>query len=79
MAAENRRAFIRVRSRLLTFCKDLRSGKVQRTLTQDVGAGGLRLLVEEEWKEPWTPGVTLALELRLADREQPIACQAEVV
>ena len=69
------RQYIRLSVRLLTWVKSLDSGKVQRSLTQDVGGGGLSLITDETI----APGTRLALEIQLPDRVEPIRCMAEVI
>ncbi|MBI4342250.1 MAG: PilZ domain-containing protein [Candidatus Omnitrophica bacterium] len=73
--SEERRRFIRVRSRLIAFLKFPETGKVRRALTLDVSAGGARLVTEEVL----AAGTPLEIELKLPDREAPIRCTAEVV
>ena len=72
---QERRQFIRIRSRLTTLIKHLDTGKVRRALTKDISAGGVCLVTEELLK----PGTTLGLQMKLPDRETPIMFTAEVV
>ena len=72
---EERRKFIRITSRLTTIFKNLKTGKVRRALTKDLGGVGM-CLVTEEILEPGTP---LEVEFTLPDRPAPVMCQVEVV
>ncbi len=72
---EERRRYNRLKTQLLTFYTDTRSGKTHRALTKNIGAGGVCLLAEEYL----TPGTRLNLELRLPDRSEAIRCQVEVI
>jgi hypothetical protein len=73
MGIEERKA-PRVSARLTTFVK-YASGKVRRALTQDVSAGGARLITDE----PLEAGQQVELEIKLPDFDQPVVCTAEVV
>ena len=75
MGGEDQRRFIRIPARLMTFIRFPKTGKVWRALTVDVSAGGIRLVTDELLE----PGTVLELELKLPDREAPVACTAEVV
>ena len=72
---EERRGSIRVRSRLMTFLTVLKTGRVWRALTHDVGGKGIRVMVSE----PLELGTSLKVELLLPDRSQPIAFTGEAV
>ncbi len=74
MGAERRR-FFRLASRLTTIFKILKSGKVRRALTKDMGGGGLCLITEEMLE----PGTKLAVEIKLPDRAETVTFLAEVV
>jgi c-di-GMP-binding flagellar brake protein YcgR len=65
----------RVGTRLTTFLKDLKTGKVRRALTRDISAGGLCVVTDELFEI----GTMLGVEVQLPDRERPIVCQAVVV
>ena len=73
--SQERRRFIRVREQLLTFVTSLGTGKVQRTLTRDLGGGGMSFLADD----CVTPGAKIALEINLPSHHAPILCTAEVV
>lgn len=72
---EERRQFPRLDARLVTWVKVLETGKVQRSLTTNLG--GVGLCVTTEWA--YAPGTPLAIEVHLPDRSAPVRCQAEVV
>ena len=72
---QERRQFIRVRTRLMTFITVISTGRVQRALTRDIGGGGVCLLVETAL----SLGTEVKLEIQLPDRERPIPCQAVVI
>jgi len=72
---KERRQSPRVRLRLTTTFKLLRTGKVLRALTKNVGAGGLCLITDELLE----PGSPLELEVHLPDRPAPVRCVGEVV
>ena len=69
------RKFPRLPLRLTTFVKYLSTGKVRRTLTQDLSAGGACLVTEELLE----PGTQLELGIKLPDFDKPITCTVEVV
>ena len=71
----NRRQFVRLRTRLTTVFKIVKTGKVRRGLTRDVSGGGLCFVSEELL----APGTSLGIELKLPDRNTPITFSAEVV
>jgi len=71
---EERRRWVRVRARLLTFVKSLKTGQVQRTLTKDISGGGVCILSEESFQQ----GEELEVQIKLPDREQPLAFKAGV-
>ena len=72
---DDKRQFIRLKTRLMTFYKVLETGKVWRALTQNIGGGGVCFIAEQLLK----PGEALELEIKLPDRQQPITFSAEVV
>ena len=73
MTNEQRR-FIRVNSRLTTFVKLQETGRVERALTKNLGGGGV-CFVTEDVLEIGTP---LEVEVKLPDRDRPIAFQGVV-
>ncbi len=72
---EERRRFIRVDMKLVTFLKVVETGKVQRSLTKDLSGVGLRLVTEQ----PLSPGTPLEVEMKLPDFDAPLTFTAEVV
>ena len=70
-----RREYIRVRERLVTFIKDPATGKVHRALTRDLGGTGVCLVTNE----PLEVGVAIEGELKLPDRKAPVTFSAVVV
>lgn len=73
--ADERRRFLRASSRLVTWITLPATGRVLRVLTLDVSAGGARFMTDRAIEV----GTPLAIEIKLPDREAPIACTAEVV
>ena len=73
--AEERRRFIRVSAKVLTFYKIVSTGKVRRVLTSNIGGGGLSFGTETLLE----PGTRLEVEMKLPDREGPIMFTADVV
>ena len=73
--SEERRQFIRIPSRLTTVFKNLKTGKVRRALTKDIGGGGICLITEELLE----PGTELEIEFTLPDRPAPVLCRGEVL
>lgn len=71
----DRRRILRVDTRLTTFLTDPTSGKVRRALTRNIGAGGLCVVTEEAMEL----GTAVRVEVKLPDREQPVACEAVVI
>ena len=71
---EEQRRFIRVISRLTAVVKIAKTGKVRRALTKDISAGGICFVTEELLE----PGTALEVELKLPDRDAPIAFLGEV-
>ena len=71
---EERRRFIRVGARLLTFVRTQDTGKTVRVLTKDIGGGGISFVSEE----PLEKDMLVTVEVKLPDREQPIAFLAAV-
>lgn len=72
---EEQRRDPRVGTRLTTFLKNPKTGKVRRALTKNISAGGLCVVTDEILE----PGTVLGVEVTLPDRERPIVCQAVVV
>lgn len=72
---DERRRFIRLNTRLNTIFTILKSGKVRRALTKDMGGGGLCVITEEMLE----PGTKLAVEIKLPDRGDTVTFLAEVV
>ena len=73
--SSERRGYIRIRERLVTFVKDPATGKVHRALTRDLGGVGVCLITNE----PLEVGVAIEGELKLPDREAPVSFSAVVV
>ena len=71
---EERRAFVRLKAPVEAAYTLLPGGARQRTLTRDIGAGGICLLMEK----PVPSGVQVQLALTLPGREQPVNAMAEV-
>ena len=67
MSAE-RREFVRVRERLVTFVKQIATGKVHRALTRDLSGVGICLITNE----PLETGAPLELELKLPEFDRMI-------
>ena len=72
---EEQRRYIRAWTRLVTFVKFVDTGKVLRALTRDISGAGVCFVMEKLLD----PGTQLELEIKLPDREAPIAFTAEVV
>jgi len=72
--SEERRRFLRGHTRLTTFLKMLDTGLVQRVLTKNISSGGVCLITEEIV----APGALVEVEVKLPDREQPLAFQGVV-
>ena len=70
-----RRRSIRIPIRLTTVFKNLTSGKVQRTLSKDIGDEGMCLITEGTVE----PGTKLEVEIKLPDGRSPIVALSEVV
>src|SRR3989338_1143623 len=73
MGQEQRR-FIRVTTRLTAVVKVVKTGKTRRALTKDISAGGICFVTEELLE----PGTALEVELKLPDRDAPVAFLGEV-
>ena len=73
--SSERREYRRIKERLVTFVKDPATGKVHRALTRDLGGIGVCLVTSE----PLKLGTAIEAELKLPDRERPIAFSAVVV
>ena len=63
-----RRDFIRIRERLVLLLKNTATGRVHRTLTDDVSGSGLRLVTSELLEA----GAEVEGELKLPDRNEMI-------
>ena len=74
MAKEQRRT-PRVSTRLTALVTARANDKVYRALTADVGAGGLRVVLDD----PLERGTVLELDIKLPDRSEPIVCQGVVI
>ena len=72
---QERRQFIRVNMRLVTFMKVLETGKVRRTLTKDISGTGLCLVTEDVLK----PETQLEIEMKLPDFASAMTFTAQVV
>ena len=70
-----RREFIRLRTKLMTFVKEPKTGRVQRVLTKDIGGIGVCLVTQDVME----PGMTLEVELRLPDFDAPVTFTGAVV
>ena len=75
MGDQERRQFIRLRSRLVTFIKHVDTGKVERVLTKDIGGVGVCFISHKALP----PGTPLEVEIKLPDFERPITFTASVV
>lgn len=75
MNPQERRQSIRASSRLVVIFKNLKTGKVRRALTKDISASGMRLITEELLES----GTPLDIEVKLPDRDTPMAFTAEVI
>ena len=73
--SSERRRHLRIHDRLVVLLKDRATGKIHRTLTEDLSSGGLRLVTSE----PLEPGIALDGELKLPDRDQAIPFAGTVV
>ncbi len=72
---EERRRFIRLHTRLTMIFKILDTGKVQRTLTKNVGGIGVCFVSEEQFQ----PGAKLDIEVKFPDRDTPVRFTADVI
>lgn len=72
---EERRKFVRLDTRLDVNYVVLPSGTAQRTVTKDIGGGGICMIVERQLPL----GSRLQVALKLPDREQPINFIGEVM
>ncbi len=70
-----RRHLIRLRTKLTTVFKIVKTGKVRRGLTKNFSGVGICFVSEELL----APGEALEIELKLPDRNTPITFSAEVV
>ena len=70
-----RRQFIRLDVRALIFVKDPKTGKVKRTLTKNISAGGVLVVTSQLHK----PGEQLEIEVQLPDFKKPVTFLGEVV
>ena len=65
---DERREYVRVREKLVTFVKQSATGKVHRALTRDLGGVGICLVTNE----PLASGAPLELELKLPGYDRMI-------
>jgi len=72
---EERRQFVRVPSRFTLSYTIVESKKIGKSLTVDLGSGGVRFVAEH----PLAVGALLAVVLRIPDREEPIRFIGKVV
>ena len=72
---EERRTFVRLDTRVDVMCTVLPSGKVERTVTKDVGGGGVCIFTENVL----SPGTRLQVAMKHPGSEQPVNFIAEVV
>lgn len=73
--SDERRHAGRTPARIMTFMKFPKTGKVQRVLTKDISAVGLRIVTEGVLES----GTTLEVEMTLPDGSPPIGFTVEVV
>jgi Tfp pilus assembly protein PilZ len=73
--ADERRQYVRLNARLMTFVKVVDTGKVQRSLATNISGVGLCVPTDRVFP----PGTALAVEIQLPDRSTPIALTGEVV
>lgn len=66
---------IRLRTKLTTVFKIVKTGKVRRGLTKNISGVGICLVADE----PIEPGEPLDVELQLPDRVAPVTFSAAVV
>lgn len=72
---EEKRQFPRLAVRLMTIMKVLKSGRVWRVLTQNLGVGGLCFITEQQLET----GEALEFEIHFPDTDNPCIVQAEVI
>ena len=72
---EERRKFVRLDTRAEVTCTTLSTGKVERTVTKDIGGGGICLFTEHVL----APGTRLQVAMKLPGSEQLVNFIAEVV
>ena len=72
---QERRRSMRIPIRLMVVFRNLNSGKVQRTLTKDIGGDGMCLITEGALE----PGTKLEVEIKLPDRDLPTTAVTEVM
>ena len=70
-----RRGLVRLKTRIDASYAVLPDGRVQRTLTKDVGTGGACLIADK----PLPFGTQVQVALELPGRDQPVNAIAEVV
>ena len=73
MGQEQRR-FIRITSRLNASFKIVKTGRISRALTKDIGTGGIRFVTAEILE----PGTAIEVEIKLPDSEAPVRFLGEV-
>ena len=72
---EERRRFVRLDTRAEVTCTTLTTGAVERTVTKDIGGGGVCLFTENVLAS----GTRLQVAMKLPGSEQPINFIAEVM
>ena len=71
---EEHRRFIRVTSRLNATFKIVKTGRVARALTKDIGTGGICFVTADILE----PGTVVEVEMKLPDSEAPVRFLGEV-
>jgi len=70
-----RRKFVRLKSEVKVKYRPLKKGKIQESLTKDIGGGGIRLYLNDKLAVA-TP---LALEIKIPGEERTILAEGRVV
>ncbi len=69
-----RREFLRLRVRLTTIVKIVKTGRAHRALTNDISGGGICFRTDEDLQV----GEMLDIDVQLPDRRQPVNFTAEI-
>ncbi len=72
---EERRAFVRLDTRLPIAYRVVPSTATKKSVTKDVGGSGVCLFLDE----PLKPGTPLHVEIQLPEQAQPVTFEGEVV